>query len=273
MFRRRIGPNGPEISQVTYGTMRMRPEVDGVKAHDLLCELHDDGIDTHHSSFEYDAHPLYLESLKKARATGRKFLHIVKLSEPSWDTDQFDASKLEKNIDRELSELGTEQIASLQWLFRTPNASDTNERIASFLEQQQEINDTMRKLKREGKVANVSVFPYAQEFAGIALKILEDTTLCTYFNVWEKEAVKLSNAVSTFLAIRPLIGFTPDFAQHNERKDTRVSIADALIYPLLHPKVATVIISMNGRNNRCVVSDTCANVIANPERFSAFANQ
>lgn len=269
MLRRKIGKDGPEVSQVSYGTMRMLPEVDGVSATALLCELHDAGVDTHHSSYEYETHSLYLEALRKAKQSGRRFKHIVKLSVPSFDTPIFNTQQLAHHIDRELSQLGTEQIASLQWLFRTPDAAATEQRIAQFAEQKSEINSALESLKAQGKIGNVSVFPYAPEFAEAALKEVPDRTLCTYLNLWERDYNHLLDRVDAFLAIRPLQALAANDSSTPGDQSVESLVKNALRYPLLHPRVSTVIVSVNRKEHRDELIEVCAEVEPNISQFEA----
>ena len=214
--------------------MRLPSTVDGRPAADYLCQLHDLGIDTHHSSHEYDAHPIYLDALATARKSGRAFEHIVKMSEPSFDAERFDGRRLSALLDGQLKDLGTDRVASLQWLFRTPDAQNSDGRVATVTEQRDEIEAWIADKKASGKVADVSVFPYSVAFGTAAVELGLTRTLCTYLNLDELEYVPLLDEVDAFIAIRPLAG--------GKLVDRA---GEAIRFTLLHPKVTTTVLSAN----------------------------
>ncbi len=232
--RRQLGPDGPWLSEICYGTMRLPETVDGRPAADYLCRLHDEGIDTHHSSHEYDAHPVYLDALATAKRSGRRFKHIVKMSEPSFDADRFDGRRLSALLDSQLMALDIDQVASLQWLLRTPDAGNSEGRIATMTDQRDEIEAWIVEQKASGKVADVSVFPYSVGFGAAAVDLGLSRTLCTYLNLEELEYVPLLDQFEAFIAIRPLAG--------GKLID---QATDAIRFTLLHPKVTTTVLSVN----------------------------
>jgi aryl-alcohol dehydrogenase-like predicted oxidoreductase len=222
------------LSEICFGTMRLPATVDGRSAADYLCHLHDLGIDTHHSSHEYDTHPVYLDALAAARKSGRGFEHIVKLSEPGFDDQRFDGRRLSALLESQLTVLGTDRVASLQWLFRTPDAQDSEGRVATMTEQGDEIAAWIEDQKASGKVADVSVFPYSLGFGAAAIDLGLSRTLCTYLNLAELEYVPLLDEVDAFIAIRPLAG---------GRLVDQAS--EAIRFALLHPKVTTTVLSVS----------------------------
>lgn len=236
--RRRLGRNGPELSVIAYGAMRLPATVEGRPAADHLCRLHDHGIDTHHSSHEYDAHPVYLDALAAARRTGRRFRHIVKLSEPSFDHHRFDGDRLTVLLDERLRELDVEQVDSLQWLFRTPDPQDDEARLATLADQGDEIRAWIEARTAEGKVADVSIFPYSPAFAAAAVDAGLSRTLCTYLNLVEQEYLPLLDRVDAFIAIRPLAGGRLAGGEGP-------SAIEAIAYTLAQPKVTTSVVSVN----------------------------
>ena len=262
--RRRLGSQGPWLSEITYGTMRLTEGIDGASAADYLCLLHDHGIDTHHSSHEYDSHERYLEALRRARSTGRTFQHIVKLSEPSFDHERFDGDRLTKRLDAELTTLGVDEITSLQWLYRTPDSQNTEARVVGLRDQQDEIRSWIETQLRSGKVGNVSVFPYSVGFARAALEVGLSTTLATYLNLVELDYVSLLDEVDGFIAIRPLAGgrlVSPGDGAGSEGLSLASSrylagcrtgaerVGMAVRFSLLHPAVATSVISINSSSH------------------------
>lgn len=257
MLRRTIGPNGPNISQICYGSMRLRDSsVSG--AADWLCQLHDTGIDTHHSSHEYDNHALYLEGLNEARRTGRRFHHVVKLSNPSFDASRFDRSAFESLLDNELSTLGADTIANVQWLLRTPDVTDDQSRLAVLSEQAEEIQATFDSAIEAGKVGSFSVFPYSEDFAAVANNTLTSIALAAYLNLGERDYIEFLDQYESFIAIRPLGGG----ALHRDP-------ATALQFSLLHPRVSTAVVSLNSPEHLSVALRATADLVPDLDRFHA----
>lgn len=282
--RRTLGPSGPSLSQITYGTMRLTPEAVGEQSPaDHLCRLHDLGVDTHHSSYEYDSHAVYLDALDQARRTGRAFQHIVKLSEPGFDSNRFDGSRLTSLIDNELSSLGAETIASVQWLFRTPDAQDSDGRIAGFNSQRDEIAAWSATQIKAGKIQNLSVFPYSLSFANAVIESGITGTLTTYLNLAELEATPLLDGCDGFIALRPLAGgrLTMDDPQADELVDPRRAaaylaqigdpakrVATAARFALLHPSVTTTVVSVNSPSNVEAMVEAAGDIDADRAGFT-----
>jgi aryl-alcohol dehydrogenase-like predicted oxidoreductase len=280
------------VSQLTYGTMQLRANADGRSASDLLCHLHDLGVDTHHSSHEYDTHPLYLDALTEARTTGRTFHHLVKLSAPSFDNNRFDSAALHSLVDAELAALGTERLASVQWLARTPDASDLAGRLQLLRDQNDEILGCFDELVASGKVANVSSFPYHPDFASAAIASTTATTLCTYLNLAELEYVELLDRATSFIAIRPLAAGTllADPADRPEPGTEppgapagRATLARrcpdparragvATTFPLLSPRVATVVVSMNSAHHIESLVEAAGSVTPDADAFASWVH-
>ena len=247
--RRSLGRAGPSLSQITYGTMRLANTPDAERPLNLLMRLHDAGIDTHHSSFEYDSYPLYCETLDQLRRTGRSIQHIVKLAEPSFDHTSFDAARLCSAIDARLRELGTDHLAVVQWMCRTPDPLDDHlsDRIAHH--QRAEITECFESLEADGKVGAFAVFPYITSFGVTAKRELGVRAVCSYLSLFEQKSQSLLQAWRPFIALRPFAGAdstvdsAPEVAAIEPRPEHRYEAA--LRYPLLHPAVATTVVSVN----------------------------
>lgn len=248
-----------------------------------LCLLHDAGIDTHHSSHEYDSHQLYLDSLKAARATGRRFEHIVKLSEPSFDQNHFDGTRLTDLVDRELETLGVDSLASVQWLYRTPDAQDTEGRLAGLRRHAEEISAWAESQLSSGRIRNLSVFPYAMVFASSAAELGISNTPATYLNLAELESTVLLGRCDGFIALRPLSGgrLVADSPEPDDLVDPRAAAAHlaplspteraaaALRFPLLHPAVTTTVVSINSPGHLDSVLEAAGDVEPDLDRFTA----
>ncbi len=255
MLRRSIGPSGPQVSQLSYGSMRL-PEWSPSVCADWLCRLHDSGIDTHHSSHEYDSHALYLRGLTQARRTGRTFAHIAKLSSPSFDSSRFDARRFAELVDNELASLGSETVTNVQWLVRTPDAQDDPSRLAVLVDQHEEITECFETLIAAGKVETFSVFPYSESFAHAALATLPSVALAAYLNLGEREYTQFLELYDSFIAIRPLgggqLGLDP---------------LGALEFSLLHPTVSTSVVSVNSEEHLTAALAAVANLAPDRNRF------
>ncbi|MEM7337892.1 MAG: aldo/keto reductase [Actinomycetota bacterium] len=255
MERRRFGATAVELPVVTFGTMRLADDNGGLSAAEVLLRLHDAGVTAHHSSFEYDSHPVYLAALADVRRTGRRTEHVVKLSEPSFDASDWQASRLVARIDAELTSLATERLDNVQWLVRTPDATDDDSRLAVIGDHQAEIAGTFDELRRVGKIGSVSSFPYSPGFATAALDAGLVDGLCTYLNFAELDYAPLV-ARTGFLAIRPLAAAALTARAHASDPDgparavaTALGLdpddlaAEAHRFPLRHPAVTSVIVS------------------------------
>ena len=248
-IRRLLGGNGPSLSQVAYGSMRLSEAPDRLRPIEVLLRLHDAGIDTHHSSFEYDSYPLYLDTLKQLSQTSRSVAHIVKLAEPSFDDITFDAGRLVTAVDDRLAELGTDHIAVVQWMVRTPDPSNETVTLELLHEQRSEIASAFDQLKSAGKVGEFAVFPYTNRFGIAAQQEISPISLCGYLSLFERDSHELLATGAPFIALRPFAGASPSVESAPEAVNAEADPARryeaALRYPLLHPSVATTVVSVN----------------------------
>jgi aryl-alcohol dehydrogenase-like predicted oxidoreductase len=126
-IRRIFGQTGILLSNITLGTMRFSAERIGSQdqAVSLLEYLYDQGINTYHTSHEYETHTFFCDAFKQfKKKAARDTTHIVKLASPHFEENDFTFATLEKNIDLQLQELNIEQIDIVQWLFRQKNNVD-----------------------------------------------------------------------------------------------------------------------------------------------------
>jgi hypothetical protein len=269
--RRTLGPGGPSLSQVSYGSMRMAAGPDRPDPAKLLLELHDAGIDTHHSSSEYESYLTYLAALEALTATGRSVQHIVKLAEPGFDDTRFDAPRLVAAVDCRLRELGVEQIAVLQWMCRTPEPTSDPATAVVLHDQRVEIDEAFLYLERSGKVGAVAVFPYTIGFQAIFDHELGVRPACTYLSLFERQHLHLLDGDRPFVALRPFAGASVRVVD-SEEASVLESSADrrhraTLEYPLLHPAVATTVVSVNRAHHVATAIDCAVNADADRARF------
>ena len=260
--RRLIHTDGPDVSQISYGTMRLRGTAPEAAAH--LRLLSDHGITTHHSSHEYDSHALYLEALALCSSNGgssMRFEHIVKLSSPSFDSDRFEPQRVKQLVHEELQSLGTNRLTSVQWLFRTPEAQDIDTRLHLLAEQAHDVRSCFNELIQAGDIADVSVFTYHPRFALPAVEALPTASLCDYLNLVETQNVAFLDDITSFFAIRPLAAG----AMATSAEDT----AKALQWPLLHPTVKSIILSANSPDHVQTAVHAAGQISPDLPRFRA----
>ena len=263
--RRFFGKTTVSMSPVTLGTMRFSPERVGQAQGGLalLQHLDEHGINTYHTSQEYDTHSFFCDvfrQFKKSRPLVDT-THIVKLAAPHFEETDFSAKNLEKGIDSQLKARGIEQIDIVQWLFRQKNNVDMI-RIPKLLETVQDISNVFAKLIKSGKVRAFSCFPYSLAFAKIVNQHLLVDGFMDYLNIAERQwAVLIQDDTMNkcgFIAIRPLfagkiipwmkenLNALPSFLGENDNQDA--SIDWALSYPLLHPKTSSIVVSISNES-------------------------
>ena len=156
--------NHLDLSNITLGTMRF---FDKKLSKNLVLSIieqsYEVGIDTHHSSFEYNSYELYCQSLKQFDRRN-SIKHIVKLSSPHFEEEKFSREILENRIDNQLKTLGIDQIEILQWLVRSKPINDVT-RLNTLMHQREEIEYSFQELKKKGKINQVFSFPYSVPFA------------------------------------------------------------------------------------------------------------
>ena len=260
--RRFFGKTGVSLSPITLGTMRFSNERVGPQSQavSLLEYLYNNGIDTYHTSHEYETHPFFCDVYKKFQQQNPAIetTHIVKLASPHFEETDFSFDSLEQNVNAQLQALDIEQIDIVQWLFRQKNNVD-EVRIPKLLDSMQLIDDSFNKLIQSGKVRSFACFPYSLAFAEIVNQHDLVDGFIDYLNITEHQwAAIIQNKAfeqSGFIAIRPL--FAGKILQWQDEKKTLLSqflkktmgqtelVQWALSYPLLHPKVASSVLSIS----------------------------
>lgn len=203
---------------------------------ELINYCFESGINTHHSSFEYESYGLYLSALAKSEYKNQ-IKHIVKLSCPSFDDNRFSSRDIEDMVDKELNNLQIDNIEVLQWLVRSKPIEDES-RIAIVQDQHQEIKHTFDMLKSKGKINFVYSFPYSVKFAHEVNRIDLVDGMLTYLNIKEKEYEEFARN-GFFIAIRPF------FARELLLK---YSVKECMDFVLSHPGVLSVITGINGKD-------------------------
>lgn len=230
------------LSKETLGTMRFYDKNLSTKEVTKIIEnCYEIGIDTHHSSHEYNSYNLYLKALKNS-VCKKQIKHIVKLSSPHFEDDPllFSAKNLETRIDAELKNLNIDQIDVLQWLVRSKPIND-KDRLNILSLQTNEIEECLANLKQKGKIKTAFSFPYSVPFAKEVIKLKQIDGIISYLNIQEEDYSEFANS-APFIAIRP---FFRGALLQNGDKDQKIK--ECLNYIDSHKNVLSKVISINSK--------------------------
>ena len=285
MQRRELGRSGIDLSALTFGSMRLRPATVGEDdAIALLHSLLDGGVNTFHSSREYESYDYFCAVLRKTlRSRGPTAVqHVAKIAVPHFDESRFSASKFRARVDQELVALGTERIDVVQWLVRHQPNEDAL-RLPILKQAASEFTECWAELRRAGKVGALTVFPYTVPFAREALQLDDCVGLATYLNLLETDYGPLLDGMHDrgqgLLAIRPLAAAklpasaTTSGPVSNALAALEIAqeelTAFCLSFPLLHPAVASVVISVSSKSHAAFAQSVVARADVNKGRFEA----
>jgi aryl-alcohol dehydrogenase-like predicted oxidoreductase len=260
LARRACGRTSLTLPVLTLGSARFDPRrIDPEAGRNLLAYLFEAGADAVHSSHEYEFHDYFCETLRSLGK--RRVIHIVKLGEPHFDHAGFRPERMIDLVDRQLSALRTDRLDIVQWLLRHTPLEDRY-RLPLFEACRDEVAATLAKLIEAGKIGAVTVFPYTPRFAEATLPLPWCSGLTTYLNAVERECVPFLDAMQGSnqfcVAIRPFLGGkltdcaaaeTVKFASacHALGIGAEDRLVFALRYPLLHPAVSSVMLSISSR--------------------------
>lgn len=174
---------------IVFGSMRML-EHDYSLEHwvDLFQDLYDSGVTTFHSSNEYESFALFCEALAvfQKKNPEMRIKHIVKIAEPHFHINSFDANLLEEKINEYCRHLNVSTIDVVQWMWRG-DLQDNAAREQLFEEYYPEMEKAILYLKQSNKINQFCCFPYNVEFALSAIKKEHIDGLIVYRNVIEQE--------------------------------------------------------------------------------------
>jgi aryl-alcohol dehydrogenase-like predicted oxidoreductase len=159
-------------SKIVFGSMRMYAARQGIKDWaNLLLHAQSLGVLRIHCSDEYESFPFLLAVLEEVRRSSPQleFRFIVKLAEPHFGENVFDAKNLLTRIDAYREALQTDQLDCIQWMWRG-NLEDETGRIRGFSESANRILEVVDQAKYLGKIKSFHCFPYTFEFAQQALE-------------------------------------------------------------------------------------------------------
>jgi aryl-alcohol dehydrogenase-like predicted oxidoreductase len=241
--RRAFGASGVDLSALALGTMRLTPpRFDAAGALTLLLHLADRGVTSFHVSHEYDSFDFVCEALaglRRARPAAPIEL-IAKIAAPHFDETGFLAERFSARIEALLHRLPAERVDVVQWMVRlTPN--DDAPRLAVLERDRVAVAETSLRLKAQGKIGAMAVFPYSEPFRRVALAEPFVDGLVDYLNPSELDAARSLDALHTrgqgFIALRPL--FAGKLAQD------RAAVDAALSFSLLHSATAAMVVSLS----------------------------
>ena len=267
MIPREFGRSGIELSPITFGSMRLNSQqIESEAALKLITYLYEHGVNTFHSSHEYETDAFFCQILRKFQRQhpNASVKHIAKLGVPHFGEGDFQSDRLITLVENRLRDLNTERLDLVQWLVRHQPNEDTY-RLPILADCQSELAATWSKLQQQGKVGALTSFPYSFAFAEAVLQLSTCQGLVTYLNLLETEMVPLLEQMvergQGYVAIRPLCGglLTNDRVQNanNEsNRDLQQIMATANIspvevtrkaiqFPLLHPAVTSVMVSVS----------------------------
>lgn len=231
------------MNRIVFGSMRMT--LDKLSVDDwteLFIFMFDNGINTLHSSAEYESFPLFLKTLEKVSSIRPdiQFKHIVKLAEPHFDESEFCCERFNMKIKQYQEALEVERIDYVQWMWRSN--SDDSRRIEKFTTALPEIKKCFTNLKKSRNVGKFYCFPYTPEF----MKRAQDVSLfdgyCVYRNPEENEYDELlkKSDKNSVITIRPF--------RANKLLIQSQGVKSLLDYNFSDPSVDKTIISLSSKD-------------------------
>ena len=212
MDYRRIKGTDLDVSVLCFGPMRSAAkdgsdnEVSRGGARALEAALAA-GVNFLHSSYEYGTRWMMNEVLRD-HPKRHDVHHVIKLPVPDWDDDgAFNEAKFRMRVEEALSELATDRIAVLQWMWRArPN--DDEHRLPVLANAVEELTSVFEKMRDEGKVGYLMTLPYTVPAARAALDTGAFSGLISFYNPIEMEMTEFFPEMEAnnqgFLCIRPL---------------------------------------------------------------------
>lgn len=229
--------------RIVFGSMRMSNERHSAREWaQFLVQIFEKGITTFHASSEYESFPLFCEALAIARASsGISPKLILKVAEPHFGDQGFDAGRLQRRIDESCAALAVPRIDYMQWMWRA-GLGDDPARCNEFQELAgTKIASIASALKKEGRVSCFACFPYTPAFADAALNYPWMEALVIYRNPLEQEYDHLLN--KAMAAQKPVIALRPFAA--GRTFGAGLSVKDALSHCFAHPGVRSAVVTFS----------------------------
>jgi hypothetical protein len=167
-----IGSTASEMAKPILGTMRLlEHHADADTWAGFFATLWDAGVCTMHSSHEYESFELVCTSiatLKRSRPD-IAFRHVVKLADPHFSEDEFDAHRFVERLTDYRERLGTHKIHEVQWMWRA-GLDDDRARTERFVDAASTIHAIVKDCKDQGFLERFLCFPYTPAFAAAAIE-------------------------------------------------------------------------------------------------------
>jgi hypothetical protein len=213
----------------------------------LFITLHENGVDTLHSSIEYESFDLFKEVLKKTSQKSKsiQFKHVVKLADPSFNELHQGYIRIQTRIEEYLKHLRCDQIDMVQWMWRA-NLNEDKLRVENFRNSLSQLEDVVLTIKQSGLANKFMCFPYSLDFG---MTTFESKALDGYFiyrNPNELEMQPLLDEAykkdKQTYSIRP-------FAAGALIKDSESNINSLVKFSQNHPGVKGVVTSISSEKH------------------------
>lgn len=302
MDKRRLAGTDLDVSVICYGPMRVatnHDDPDRPVHEQAMRTAIDRGVNFIHSSYEYGVRWLMHDVLKD-HPQRHNLHHVIKLPVPDWDDTGFDPAKFEARVDEALTDLCTDQIALVQWMWRCRPHEEAG-RLPLFASIADDVEECFDRLRAKGKVGHLGCFPYFPDSATAAMARDAQRVLIAYYNPLELEMSPVIDALEQdgrgFLAIRPLYEgvLTDRYAQqsalpadHRLRADKYAAAyaqrdaiaallpaaadsmtAFAIRFPLLSSHCASVVVGLNSEAQVNEICDLAQNVTPDTKTIAA----
>lgn len=154
----------------------------------LFITMFENGVDTLHSSSEYESFELLCEVLNRVSKKSDliKFKHVVKLADPSFDEIYSNYDRIEARVIEYSDKLKTNQIETVQWMWRADLKNDS-QRVSKFTESAEDLNNKVSDLKKKGLFKKFFCFPYTIDFGMASIEVNEIDGYTVYRNPNETE--------------------------------------------------------------------------------------
>jgi aryl-alcohol dehydrogenase-like predicted oxidoreductase len=274
------------LSKIIFGTMRLnKGSRECVSNLSLIENAFEFGINTFHISSEYNSYDLFCDLFNNLGKKRNKFKFIVKLPVPHFEDEYVNAGLIRDRVENYLQDLNIQSIDCVQWILRSKPINDFD-RIKVLESYNNDFEEEFVNLKNEGKIKTVLSFPYSNNFANEILKFNFIDGVVNYLNFLELESVDILNSLDSkdlFIAIRPFLAglFTnkpddkfslKDITIRNKIKESlgldSIALEElALSFPLLHPKVSSVIVSFSSINHLCNAGNVLNSIETDQSKF------
>ncbi len=210
---------------------------------DFYARAYGFGVRKLHCSREYESYALLLRTLEVLASRYRDvhFDFMVKLAAPTFDEPGFEPGDLSARVATYISDLGTDCLADLQWMWRA-DLKDDSGRCRDFVKSLNLIDCSVASLKRQQLVRRFLCFPYSHSFAKLAVEASCVDGIVVYRNPIELEfedlVARCDETGKAAIAIRP-------FAGGQLLKDRAMSARDLIGFSAMNPHIDGVVTTVS----------------------------